>query len=202
MSGLNEKFFFDYVRLNLFDGSLSASQVNGLKTILDTWSAKHSAEDDRFLAYMLGTAHHETGRTMQPIKEWGGKSYFFKMYDKNGQRPDVAKRLGNTEAGDGATYFGRGFVQLTGRINYTDWEKRLGDKLVSNPDLALRTNIAAEVLVEGMRLGTFTGKKLGDYFSVSKADWVNARRIINGTDKAALVASYAQKYYAAISYTQ
>jgi hypothetical protein len=33
---------------------------------------------------------------------------------------------------------------------------------------------------------------LGDYFNDKVTDWVNARRIINGTDKAAVIASYAK----------
>jgi hypothetical protein len=198
---INERFFFDYIRLQLFDGSLSSKQVSGLKSILGTWSEKHAGNDDRFLAYMLGTAHHETGRTMQPIKEWGGNSYFFKMYDPQGQRPDVARRLGNSHPGDGVKFCGRGYVQLTGRANYTNWAGKTGKPLVDNPDLALDPDVAAIILIEGMIAGSFTGKKLSDYFSAGRADWVNARRIINGLDKAQLVGSYAMKYYAAISYT-
>ena len=57
------------------------------------------------------------------------------------------------------------------------------------------------ILFEGMILGTFTGKKFADYFSPTKEDWTGARRIINGTDKKELIASYAKRYYAAISYT-
>ena len=52
-----------------------------------------------------------------------------------------------------------------------------------------------------MMQGLFTGKKLGDYFNGPKADWVNARRIINGTDQAANIASYAKRYYACLSHT-
>ena len=74
-------------------------------------------------------------------------------------------------------------------IKYTTTTKINDDKTV-----AVQTR-------EGMILGTFTGKKLGDYFKGVKQDWEGARRIINGTDKKALIASYAQKYYAAISYT-
>jgi hypothetical protein len=49
--------------------------------------------------------------------------------------------------------------------------------------------------------GSFTGVKLANYFSSDKDDWVNARRIINGLDKANLIAAYAKSYYAAISHT-
>jgi len=200
-SSINEKFFFDYIRLHLFDGSLSAKQVDGMQSILTAWSAKHAGQDDRYLAYMLGTTHHETGRTMQPIKEWGSDAYFFRMYDHKGQRPDVAKQLGNTQDGDGVAFCGRGYVQLTGRANYTKWAAKTGQPLVDRPDLVLQADIATVILMEGMIAGSFTGKKLGDYFSGATADWVNARRIINRLDKAQLVASYATKYYAAISYT-
>lgn len=198
---INEKFFFDYIRLQLFDGALTSKQVSGLKSIISVWSEKHAGQDDRFLAYMLGTAHHETGRTMQPIKEWGGNPYFFRMYDPQGQRPDVARRLGNTQPGDGVKFCGRGYVQLTGRANYTNWAGKTGKTLVDNPDLALDPDVAAIILIEGMLAGSFTGKKLENYFAAGRADWVNARRIINGVDKAQLVGSYAMKYYAAISYT-
>lgn len=198
---LNSSFFFDFVRLQLFDGRLSASQAAGLNNILATWNANYAQQDDRWLAYALGTAHHETGRAMQPITEFGGQRYFFNMYDPEGQRPDVARRLGNTERGDGARFCGRGFVQLTGRGNYRTWSALLSSDLIANPELVLQPEFATAILFKGMIDGAFTNRKLADYFDGEKADWFNARRIINGTDKAALVASYAMKYYAAISYT-
>ncbi len=68
---INRKFFFTSARTNLFGGSMTAKQVQGLTAILNEWEAKYAAKDDRWLAYMLATAHHETGRTMQPIEEWG-----------------------------------------------------------------------------------------------------------------------------------
>jgi len=198
---INEKFFYDQIRSTLFDGSISAKQISGLSTILSEWSSKHAGLDDRYLAYMLATTHHETGRTMQPIKEWGADRYFFSRYDKDGGNPALAKRLGNIQAGDGVRFCGRGFVQLTGRSNYANWAQKTGRDLTGHPELALDVVVATQILVEGMIAGSFTGKKLGDYFGPGKADWSNARRIINGTDKAQLIASYGLKYYAAISYT-
>lgn len=44
--------------------------------------------------------------------------------------------LGNTEPGDGRRFKGRGLIQLTGRANYTAAARRLGIKLIENPDLA------------------------------------------------------------------
>lgn len=198
---INRQFFFQHARLHLFDGSMRQKQVDGLTALLDYWETNLATNDDRWLAYVLATAHHEVDASMQPIKEYGSMAYFKKMYDIQGQRPDVARELGNIQPGDGARYHGRGFVQLTGRRNYQDWSDRLGEDLVGNPDLALDTRVATRIIFEGMRLGTFTGKKLGDYFNTQRADWKGARRIINGQDKAELIQSYALKYYAAISYT-
>ena len=204
MSKINRKFFFDTVRLSLFDGRLTQKQVDGLTAMLDYWEKNHAEKDDRWLAYVLATAHHEVDRKMQPIKEYGSDAYFFRMYDIEGDRPHVARRLGNLAPGDGVLFHGRGFVQLTGRANYADWENRLGTDLTSSrakADKVLNLARATQIIFEGMILGTFTGKKLSDYFQNVREDWEGARRIINGTDRKALIASHARKYYAAISYT-
>lgn len=204
MSAINRKFFFDEVRGRLFDGRFRQSQVDGLTALLNYWEASHSDKDDRWLAYALATAHHEVDRRMQPIKEYGSVGRFFRLYDIEGDRPRVARQLGNLARGDGALFHGRGFVQLTGRANYADWQNRLGVDLTSGPaaaDRVLDLDIAKKILFEGMILGTFTGKKLSDYLLGVREDWEGARRIINGADKKALIAGYARSYYAAISYT-
>jgi putative chitinase len=198
---INRDFFFRYAKLHLFDGAMKQKQVDGLTALLDYWETHLATNDDRWLAYVLATAYHEVDASMQPIEEYGSMAYFKRMYDIQGERPDKARELGNTNPGDGARYHGRGFVQLTGRRNYQDWSDRLGEDLVGDPDLALDMRVATQVIFEGMRLGTFTGKKLGDYFNIQRADWKNARRIINGLDKATLIQGHALKYYAAISYT-
>ena len=201
---INRRFFFEECRARLFDGRLSRCQVGGLGGILDNWEASYADCDDRWLAYALATAHREVDSTMKPIREYGGVRYFTRMYDISGDRPDVARRLGNLTPGDGALFSGRGFVQLTGRANYADWQARLGVDLTSSraaADRALSLPIATRILFEGMIEGTFTGKKFADYFDVVREDWEGARRIINGRDKKALIAGYARAYYAAISYT-
>lgn len=203
MGKINRKFFFDHARLHLFGGSLAQKQVEGMTAILDYWEAKHASDDDRWLAYLLGTAYHETDRKMQPIREYGGTNYFNKRYSPppQGSNAKVANELGNVKIGDGALFCGRGFVQLTGRRNYTDWTNRLGIDLVGNPDLCLGLDASVRILVEGSILGTFTGRKLSSYFNATTADWRNARKVINGLDKADLIAGHAKAFYAAISYT-
>lgn len=198
---LNKPFFYSHIRTHLFDGRLLPGQVKGIEGILDEWEAKHARKDDRWLAYMLATTHHETDRTMKPVRERGSTAYLTMMYDPTGARPRLALQHGNTSPGDGPRYCGRGFVQLTWKCNYEKAGKVLGLDLVGHPDLALELPIATRLLFEGMQRGWFTGRKLADHFNPTREDWVGARRIINGTDKANLVASYAKHYYAALSYT-
>jgi predicted chitinase len=129
------------------------------------------------LAYILATVKHETANTFEPIEEYG-------------------KGAGNVygELIQGHKYYGRGYVQLTWQWNYKKFGDLLGVDLVENPDLALEPDIAGKILYIGMIKGLFTGKKLDDYINEDGVDYINARRIINGTDKDTLIASYATTY--------
>jgi hypothetical protein len=66
--------------------------------------------------------------------------------------------------------------------------------LVNNPALALQPGTAYKIMSLGMTRGLFTGKKLPDYLNDEKADYVDARRIINGLDRAELIAGYSEKF--------
>ncbi len=190
---INRNFFFDNAKRVLFDSKMTQGQVNGISAILDEWEMAHSTKDDRWLAYMLATTHHETDRTMAPIEEYGkGKKY---RYGK------CCKQDGKPYTDTTAIFYGRGFVQLTWYENYQKAGKKLGVDLLQHPELALTLPIATKILFAGMMDGWFTAKKLGDYFNTMKEDWVNARRIINGIDRAQLISSYAMKYYGSLSHT-
>jgi predicted chitinase len=184
--------FFDAVRSTLSDGALSQHQVDVFNAISAAWD-KHGDKfgyADMRLSYVLATAWHETGR-FKWLKEIWGPTAAQKRYEG---RAD----LGNTVAGDGFKFLGRGLAHITGRRNYTDWSRRLGIDLVKEPQLAEELPIAARILVEGMVKGTFTGKKLQDYINSDQCDYVEARRIVNGKDEAALIAGYAEKFEAAL----
>ena len=126
--------------------------------------------------YIIATVDHETNGTFLPVKEayWlseGWRKRNFRYYP----------------------YYGRGYVQLTWKANYKKFGKLLNIDLVNNPDLALEPKNAIFILVYGFKHGSFTGKKIEDYINAYKTDFKNARRVINGTDKAQHIARLAQK---------
>lgn len=176
--------FYNAVRASLYAGALNQVQVTSLGAIAAAWE-QYGDGDLRKLAYILATAHHETG-AFKWMREIWGPTAAQKKYEWR-------KDLGNVQAGDGKRFMGRGFVQLTGRRNYADWTRRLGLDLIKEPDLVTTPAVAARVLVQGCMLGTFTGKKLGDYTAFK-----DMRRVVNGTDKAVLIAGYAETFLAAL----
>ncbi|MET3127442.1 hypothetical protein ABID42_002557 [Arcicella rosea] len=189
---INRKFFFDHVKLNLFGGSVNPKQLQGLTAILNEWETNYSQSDERWLAYMLATTHHETGRTMQPIEEWGkGKNMIYGTRVKMNKKP-------YTDTNE--IFYGRGFVQLTWYENYERAGKELGKDFLHNASDVLILSNATQIMFLGMIEGWFTKKKLSDYFNPKTEDWFNARKIINSTDKANLIKDYALKYYASISH--
>jgi len=122
------------------------------------------------------------------------------MYDIQGARPPKARELGNLARGDGARYCGRGYVHLTGKRNNakaTAALRKIGFDvdLVKNPDLAMRPDIAAAIMVLGMQHGWFTARKLSDDLQArgpsSRAAFKASRDIINGTDKDDEIAAFA-----------
>lgn len=186
---MNRKAFYAKIREGF--GPLTQKQVNGFEEILaatENLPVSHRA-------YILATAWHETAHTMQPIRERGGPEYL-KKYDTG----RLARALGNTpEAdGDGITFAGRGYVQITGRANYKKASKLVNLDLVNNPDLALHPSVAVKILVQGCETGMFTGRKLSDYLP---GDYRGARRVVNGQDKADLIAVYAARIEGALMAT-
>lgn len=195
MFKFKRKQFFDHYR-SIY-GPLTQELVEALENLLHAVEADESwASGDtemRRLAYSFATFRWETARTFRPIHEFGSTAYFNRRYGPN---TAVGKRLGNTKEGDGARFAGRGFVQLTGRRNYQNAGEKLGIELEDNPDLAMQSDTAYKIAIAGMKQGWFTGKKFAHYIkdNGSAPDYVNARRIINGLDKADTIAAFARHF--------
>ena len=190
---MNAEAFFAEARKQF--GRLSQSQVDGINAILNAAGGRKRSH----VAYLLATAWHETARTMQPVRETlaGSDAQAVARLDrawKAGKLKQVKVpywRFDDT----GRTWLGRGYVQLTHRDNYRKAAALVGVDLLGNPSLALRADIAARILVDGCEVGLFTGKKLSDYLP---GDYVNARKIVNGLDKAFEIARVAEAWEAAL----
>lgn len=217
----NSTPFFNNIRSQLFGGTLTGPQVDGINADLDGCSGLPLS----FVAYILATDYHETGKTMQPVSE--NLNYSVEAlkqkyaprrisvadaekYGRSGSRPAdqpaIANRiyggawgidnLGNTQEGDGWAFRGRGKAQITGRRNYRVFG------IENTPEKALEMKTAAEILVNGSASGLFTNRELKDYLPssgpASRDQFIAARRVINGTDQADKIAGYALAFQSAL----
>lgn len=130
------------------------------------------------IQYVIATVEHETVGTFEPVEE----AYWIKNADR--WRRNNLKYY---------PYYGRGFVQLTHKSNYKKFSEIMGIDLVGSPELALDFDNSLFILIYGMIHGTFTGKKLDDYFNDAGSNFIKARKIINGMDKASRIAVIAQE---------
>ncbi|WP_137387949.1 glycoside hydrolase family 19 protein [Rhodoligotrophos defluvii] len=192
---INRETFFAYVRRAPFGGRLTQQQVDGLSAILSHWEAWSQNRDIRWLANMLAQVHHETGGRFAPVREG------FAGSDKAARKIVARRSYGKAEA-TGQVYYGRGLIQLTWLKNYKRMGDLLGVDLVNAPDLALDLDVSIRILFEGMAQGLFTGKGLGDYFNATTDDPIGARRVVNGTDKAKLIAGYHKNFLDALRAAQ
>jgi putative chitinase len=190
---INRDTFFGKVRAAF--GSLKQSQVNGFTRILDHWE-EQGYTDMRWLAYMLATAWLETGATMIAIEEIGkgGNRKYGQQIMLSGKRYYKPKKI----------FYGRGLVQLTWYENYDKMGKLLGIDLLNFPEKSLHLDIAIKIMFEGMlkahsNFGDFTGRCLEQYFNATINDPVGARKIINGNDKADLIAGYHRNFLEALT---
>ncbi len=188
------KFFFSTVR-ELF-GRMTQGQVEGMNKIVE-YGVRHGVSR-LWLAYVLATVYHETGRWMQPIREGGLR---------NGPATTEAQAVAAITAAvnkglikrnyalpvNGKRYYGRGLIQITWYENY------LAFGIEDDPDKALEWETALDILFRGMETGMF---RKGNSLAMiqSGEDYIAARGIVNGDvqKNGPRIAQYAQVFFAAL----
>jgi putative chitinase len=158
-------------------GSVTAKQKDGINFLLTKIENDSAWKpfDLRLISYFLATIKHETANTFQPIKEYRAKA--------------GTKARKNQDRYWLSGFYGRGYVQITWESNYHSFG------IADNPDKALEPETAYKIASVGMLKGLFTGHRLGAYAD----DLVGARKVINGEDKAELIAKIARKIQACLS---
>lgn len=185
---MNRAAFYKTIRARL--GPLTQSQVDGFEHILNAIDGAPLSHQ----AYMLATAWHETAKTMQPVRE------AFNLSE--------AWRKKNLRYWP---WYGRGYVQTTWERNYARLDAEAAaagltkpDEILATPDLAMRPDIAAFALRRGMEEGWYDaqGKTMAQRLPMkgvaTRAQYINARYLVNIQDKADDIEDYAQAFERAL----
>ena len=190
-NNLKEKInkFINFIESKKIQKSISFTAKSSIELIFNK-CIEFGITDLRMISYILATTHWETGAY--------GQRFIYEPVPEQGK--GKGKPYGIPHKKSGKIYYGRGFVQITWFDNYERFTKILNKlgynvDLVNNPDLALKPEIAALILIIGMKDGKFTGRDLSDYFTPTKSDYYNARKIINGLDKAVIIADIAKEIH-------
>ena len=131
--------------------------------------------DREMLLMALATIRAET-EGFVPIDE--GQSRYntdkvpFDLYEPG---TPAGRRIGNTQPGDGALFKGRGFVQLTGRYNYTEIADQTGFDVVLQPALANDSRTAGQILAQFLM-----NKEDAIRAALVAGDLKQARKLVNG----------------------
>jgi len=187
--------FYNAVKPLFANQHLSQKQIDGIEAII-SGASTYQVSDKRMIAYVLATAFWESGETMQPISEYGkgeGHPYGGKI-----------KQSGESYLLPDEIYYGRGHTQTTWFENYQMLQNQAyaiskNWRILEQPDLLLTMEPSVWAMYHCMWHGSYTGVGLSHYFNETTTDWINARRIINGTDQAVRIAGFAQTFFKALN---
>jgi predicted chitinase len=102
--------------LGWYSNYLTDTMINDLDRCLSTYSINTKVR----ICHFISQCSHESGAGKYTKELASGTAYEYR------------KDLGNTNAGDGPKFKGEGYIQLTGRSNYTAFANEIGDqKIVS-----------------------------------------------------------------------
>jgi len=184
---MDKEAFYKAVRAGILGPKLEPNEVQGCEAILTAMAGAPLSH----CAYALATAYHETARTMQPVVE----AYWL---SEQWRRKNLRYY----------PWHGRGYVQLTWDYNYRKADNEASaaglvakGAIMSQPDLAMRPDLAAFIMRRGMVEGWFTTHKLSDHLPSrlgTVTEFEQARRIINGMDRAHSIAVYAMQFQDAL----
>ena len=201
-----------YARLREFSDfnavyKVSGDHYRGTDAIIDHWNDHSEFRDSRWLAYILATAYHETAYRMFPVRETLASTdeqavtRLENAYQRRGSGRVYWREVEET----GEHYFGRGYVQLTWDYNYKRADTRFGHEddrgqsFYWNPGRVLEPDASIAITYDGMIYGWYTGRcLLRHIYPNREADWIGARRIINGLDRADDIAELAGRFLIAI----
>ena len=163
-------------------GNFAGGNATATEKAIVAECLRQGVTDKAQIAYILATAKHESD------------GYATREEYSSGEQYEGRTDLGNTQPGDGVRFKGRGYVQVTGRDNYQKYSQILGKDFAANPAQMADPDVSLFTLVHGMKNGTFTTARLSEYVGGGRQDFVGARAVVNGNDRADLIAGYANDY--------
>jgi putative chitinase len=95
--------------------------------VLNTAMVRFQIVGAKRVAAFIAQIGHESGQLVYVREIWGPTAAQL--------RYEGRADLGNTVAGDGSKYRGRGLIQITGRANYAACGEALGIDLINHPEL-------------------------------------------------------------------
>jgi predicted chitinase len=149
--------------------NLAATKAESLLPHLNAAMAEFGIDTLLRTAAFAAQLAHESGEFRWMEEIWGPTSAQ-KRYEP---QTDLSKRLGNSEAGDGLRFKGRGPIQLTGRANYSRFGGLLGLDLIGSPAQAAVPEVA-------FRIAALFWKNRGLNEFAEAGDFREVTRRING----------------------